>query len=215
MFLDSARLTRRVERHARLFKKNQGTVRPPGPAYTQHHGVLQHAKDSDDDRLADGSRRSDGATSRHALLTGDQKFIDQWIDPIVKGCEFVKDACAKTGHGGVEGVMPPAVATDTVVPSQAVWNQAWVYKGLTTSVQLLKRINHPRRGGVRCARDGSFARNFRKAYPPPSSGSRNGPTQTESSIQSFRPTSRQRRSATCTTTRSCSTPARWFCRGPG
>jgi hypothetical protein len=163
MFLDLLGYHDEVERHARLFKKNQGTVRPPGPAFTQHPGYFSTPKTlTTIDWLTDHGAVME-QLSRHALLTGDQKFIDQWIDPIVKGCEFVKDACAKTGHGGVEGVMPPAVATDTVVPSQAVWNQAWVYKGLTTSVQLLKRINHPRAAEFDALAT-EFREHFRKAY---------------------------------------------------
>jgi hypothetical protein len=36
------------------------------------------------------------------------------------------------------------VATDTGVPTQAVWNIAWNYKGLDSAVRLLQRIGHPR-----------------------------------------------------------------------
>jgi hypothetical protein len=159
MFLDLLGYHDVTEQHARLFKKNQGTVRPPGPAYKMHAGYFSTPKTlTTIDWLTDHGAVLE-QLSRHALLTGDQKFIDEWIDPIIKGCDFIKDACAATGHGGVEGVMPPAVATDTGVPSQAVWNEAWVYKGLTTSVALLKRLNHPR-----AAEFDALAKEFRTKF---------------------------------------------------
>jgi hypothetical protein len=163
MFLDLLGYHDVTEKHARLFKKNQGTVRPPGPAYTMHPGYFSTPKTlTTIDWLTDHGAVLE-QLSRHALLTGDDKFVEQWLEPIVKGCEFIKDACAKTGHGGVEGVMPPAVATDTVVPSQAVWNQAWVYKGLTTSVTLLKRLNHPRAAEFDALAN-EFRAKFREAF---------------------------------------------------
>lgn len=159
MFFDLLGYHDVTERHARLFKKHQGTVRPPGPAFATHPGYFSTPKSlTTIDWLTDHGAVME-QVSRHALLTGDEKFIEYWLEPIIKGCEFAKEACAKTGHGGVEGVMPPAVATDTVVPSQAVWNQAWVYKGLTTSVKLLKRLNHPR-----AAEFDALAQQFRKKF---------------------------------------------------
>ena len=163
MFLDLLGYHDVTERHARLFKKNQGTVRPPGPAFTMHAGYFSTPKTlTTIDWLTDHGAVLE-QLSRHALLTGDQKFIDHWLDPIVKGCDFIKDAVAIKGHGGVEGVMPPAVATDTVVATQAVWNQAWCYKGLTTSVKLLKRLNHPRAAEFETLA-GEFRENFQSAF---------------------------------------------------
>jgi hypothetical protein len=163
MFLDLLGYHDVTERHARLFKKNQGTVRPPGPAFTMHPGYFSTPKTlTTIDWLTDHGAVLE-QLSRHALLTGDQKFIDHWLEPIVKGCDFIKDSVALKGHGGVEGVMPPAVATDTVVPSQAVWNQAWSYKGLSTSVKLLKRLNHPRAAEFETLA-GQFRDNFQKAF---------------------------------------------------
>ncbi len=49
-----------------------------------------------------------------------------------------------TGHGGIEGILPPGSASDERVPVQSTWNDGWNYKGLVTAVRLLKRINHPR-----------------------------------------------------------------------
>jgi hypothetical protein len=163
MFLDLLGYHDVTERHARLFKKNQGTVRPPGPAFTMHPGYFSTPKTlTTIDWLTDHGAVLE-QLSRHALLTGDQKFIDHWLEPIVKGCDFIKDSVAIKGHGGVEGVMPPAVATDTVVPSQAVWNQAWCYKGLTSSVKLLKRLNHPRAAEFDALAE-QFRENFQKAF---------------------------------------------------
>jgi len=163
MFLDLLGYHDVTEQHARLFKKNQGTVRPPGPAYTMHPGYFSTPKTlTTIDWLTDHGAVLE-QLSRHALLTGDQKFIDEWIEPIIKGCDFIKDSCAAKGHGGVEGVMPPAVATDTVLPTQAVWNEAWVYKGLTTSVTLLKRINHPRAADFDALAN-EFRAKFRDAF---------------------------------------------------
>jgi hypothetical protein len=144
MFLDLLGYHELVEKHAQLFKANQGTVHPPGPAFKEYAGYFSTPKTlTTIDWLTDHGAVLE-LLSRHALLTGDPKFIDQWIDPIVKGCDFIKQSCAATDHDGAKGMMPPAVATDTGVPTQAVWNEAWNYKGLTTAVQLLKRLNHPR-----------------------------------------------------------------------
>jgi hypothetical protein len=163
MFLDLLGYHDVTARNAELFKKNQGTVRPPGPAYTMHAGYFSTPKSlTTIDWLTDHGAVME-QLSRHALLTGDKEFIDNWLDSIVKACDFVKDSVALKGHGGVEGVMPPAVATDTVVPSQAVWNQAWVYKGLTTSVRLLKRLDHPRTAEFQKLAD-EFRENFRKSF---------------------------------------------------
>lgn len=119
-------------------------MKPPGPSFTQHPGYFSTPKTlTSIDWLTDHGAILE-ILSRHALLTGDQKFIDEWLEPILKGCDFIKDSCAATNHIGVKGVMPPAVATDNGVPSQAIWNQAWTYKGLTTSIQLLKKLHHPR-----------------------------------------------------------------------
>jgi hypothetical protein len=163
MFLDLLGYHDVTERHARLFRKHQGTVRPPGPAFSIHPGYFSTPKSlTTIDWLTDHGAVLE-QLSRHALLTGDAEFTRQWLDPIVKGCDFIKDAVAARGHGGVEGVMPPAVATDTGVPSQAVWNQAWNYKGLATSVRLLKRLNHPRAAEFEALAN-EFRDTFRKSY---------------------------------------------------
>lgn len=159
MFLDLLGYHNVVEKHVQLYKANQGTVRPPGPSFAQHPGYFSTPKTlTAIDWLSDHGAILE-ILSRHALLSGDQKFINEWLEPIIKGCDFIKDSCAITNHNGIKGVMPPAVATDTGVPSQAIWNQAWNYKGLVTSVHLLKKLGHPR--AVEFA---SFAADFKKKF---------------------------------------------------
>jgi hypothetical protein len=148
-----------VARNLELYKANQGTVRPPGPGYTLHPGYFSTPKTlTSIDWLSDHGAILE-ALSRHALLTGDQKFIQEWLQPIIKGCDFIKDSCAATNHSGVKGVMPPAVATDSGVPSQAIWNEAWTFKGLTTAIQLLKKVHHPR-----AAEFEAFAADFKSKF---------------------------------------------------
>jgi len=133
-----------VEKHIEIFRENQGTVRPPGPSYQLHPGYFSSPKTlTSIDWLADH-----GAVlyqvSKHALLTDDRRFIEKWLEAIIRGCEFIKDARASRDHGGVAGVLPPAVATDRRVSTQSVWNIGWNYKGLSTAVRLFRKIGHPR-----------------------------------------------------------------------
>ena len=103
------------------------------------------------------------AFSEHALLTGDEKFIAEYVPAILKSCEWIRDARRTTGHGGVEGILPGAVATDEGKQVQSIWNDGWNYKGLITAVRLLKRIKHPRAGEFEAeARD--YRQRFRAAY---------------------------------------------------
>lgn len=144
MFLDLLGYHDTVERHAELFRKYQGAGKPPGPTYELHSGYLSTPKTlTAFDWITDH-----GAilhqVSQHALLTGDQRFIETWTEPILKACDFIKDACAQTNHDGVKGLLPPAVATDEIIPTQAIWSFAWHYKGLASAVRLLKRIGHRR-----------------------------------------------------------------------
>ena len=81
--------------------------------------------------------------AQNALLSGDEQILEDSLEPILKGCEFLRDARRNSKHDGAKGVLPPAVATDTGVATQAVWNIAWNYKGLDSAVRLLRRIGHP------------------------------------------------------------------------
>ncbi|HUU29887.1 MAG TPA: hypothetical protein VM123_18950 [archaeon] len=144
MLLDNLGYHSVVEKHIELFRKNQGSVKPPGSSYKLHPGYFSTPRTlTSIDWLTDN-----GAVlyevSKHALFTGDREFIDRWLEAIIKSCEFIKEARATPGHDGVPGVLPPAVATDREIPTQSVWNIGWNYKGLSTAVRLLERIGHPR-----------------------------------------------------------------------
>ncbi|WP_262249630.1 hypothetical protein [Parapedobacter soli] len=144
MFLSLLGYHESVGRHLELFRKNQGTVKPPGPAYDLHPGYFSTPKTlTAFDWLTDHGAILHQA-STHALLSRDPVFIANWTDPIVKACDFIKDMSAKTDFEGVKGLLPPAVATDELFPIQAVWNIAWNFKGLHTAVNFLQAIGHPR-----------------------------------------------------------------------
>ncbi len=133
-----------VERCLEIFREEQGTVVPPGDTYTLHPGFLSTPElYKSIDWLSDN-----GAVlytlCMHALLSGDRAYTERFTECIVKSCEWIKDARAQTGHGGYEGVLPPAVATDKCTKIQALWSIGWNYKGLTSAVRLLRQLNHPR-----------------------------------------------------------------------
>ena len=134
-----------VDKHIEILRKNQGTVVPPGDCFEIHPGYLSNPRELLDciDWLSDHGAIL-YSVCMHAMLSGDQSFIDRWTDGIIKACEFIQHARSIAGHGGVEGVMPAAVASDFGTTIQGVWNDGWVYKGLTTAVRLLKRLEHPR-----------------------------------------------------------------------
>ncbi|MBD1420884.1 hypothetical protein [Sphingobacterium chuzhouense] len=144
MFLSLLGEHKTVEKYTRIYKIHQGTIKPPGGSYDLHSGYYASPNYlTSIDWLADH-----GAVllqvSTHALLSGDQIFINEWTDSIIKACDFIKDACAKKAPDSVEGLMPPAVATDDMIPTQSIWSLAWNYKGLTKAIQMLKKIKHSR-----------------------------------------------------------------------
>jgi hypothetical protein len=144
MILDLLGYHEAVEKYLEIFHTNQGTVTPPGGHYKLHPGYLSTPKTlTSVDWLTDHGAIL-YAICHHGLLTGDQRFMDRWTPTIIKACEFIRDARATTGHGGVDGLMPSAVPTDTGVPVQAVWSDGWSYKGLVSAVRLLQRSRHPR-----------------------------------------------------------------------
>jgi hypothetical protein len=148
-----------VERYSDIFLKHQGKIKAPGPVYALHPGYFGTPRYlTSIDWLTDH-----GAVllqvSTDALLTRNEQFTAKWTEPIVKACEFLKDYCAKTNHDGVIGLLPPAVATDEIIPNQAIWNLAWSYKGLTKAVQLLQAIKHPRANEF-----DAFAKQFKNTF---------------------------------------------------
>jgi hypothetical protein len=143
MLLDHLGYHQFVADNLAIFRKYQGMTKPPGEAYKIHPGYLGAPKQlSSIDWLTDHGAILH-AMSQNALLSGDKKIIDDSIESIVKGCEFLHDARTNLKHDGAPGVLPPAVSTDTGVPTQAVWNIAWNYKGLDSAVRLLRRVGHP------------------------------------------------------------------------
>ena len=133
-----------VERYLHIFREEQGTVKPPGNAFSLHPGYLSTpAAYKSIDWLSDN-----GAVlytlATHGLLSGSRAFTEQFTDSIVKSCEWIRDVRALKGHGGYEGVLPPAVATDAGTKIQSLWSIGWNYKGLCAAVRLLKRAGHPR-----------------------------------------------------------------------
>ncbi len=144
MLLDTLGYHEAVARYLEIFRATQGTVKPPGPAYERHPGYLATPVElTSIDWLSDHGAILH-AVCYHALLTNDSAFIARWLEPVLRACDFIRDARRAKTRDGVTGVLPPAVATDRGVPTQAVWNIGWNYRGLASAVQLLKRIKHPR-----------------------------------------------------------------------
>lgn len=131
-------------RYLEIFREEQGTVTPPGGAYGPHPGYLSTpANYKSIDWLADH-----GAVlytlAMHGLLSGDAAFIERFTPTIERACDFIQHARAMRGHGGVPGLLPPAVATDRRTEIQGIWNDGWNHKGLACAVRLLRQIGHPR-----------------------------------------------------------------------
>jgi len=144
MLMDTMGQHNAVARCLEIFKDEQGTVVPPGDAYELHPGFLSTPElYKSIDWLSDN-----GAVlwtlAMHALLSGDKAYAKRFADCLVKSCEWIEEARVKTGHGGYEGVLPPAVATDKCTKIQALWSIGWNYKGLTAAVRVLKGLKHPR-----------------------------------------------------------------------
>lgn len=146
MLLDGMGLHAEAARYLALFRKYQGQGAPlgidmgegtysgyyslpewlPRLNWLANHGAVLHA------------------ICRHGLLTGDDQFIEEYQDSIVRACEFIARMRAWDREMGASGVMPPASSQCGETPDQAVWTDGWMYKGLSTAVRLLRRIDHPR-----------------------------------------------------------------------
>jgi hypothetical protein len=144
MILDGLGHHSTAEKYLEIFRQEQGTIVPPGKAYHKHAGYLATPRTfTSIDWLTDHGAILHAAT-HHAMVTDDLQFIEQWTEPILKACEFIRDFRKSSGHGGVKGILPAAVPTDTGTQEQSVWTDGWNYKGLCTAVRLLQRMNHPR-----------------------------------------------------------------------
>lgn len=159
MMLDPLGYHDTVEKYLEIFREEQGTVTPPGPAFSLHPGYYSSPKTlTSIDWLSDHGAILH-TVSYHALLTGDEKFIEKWLPSILLACEFIRDSLRLTGHEGVKGILPPAVPTDEKQWIQAIWSDGWNYKGLSTAVRLLERLKHPR-----AAEFSQVAMDYRKVF---------------------------------------------------
>ena len=142
--LDMLGYHKAAAKYLEIFREEQGTVVPPGEAYSLHPGYLSTpALYQSIDWLSDNGAIL-YAIAMHGLLSGDQSFIRCFTETVVKSCEWIRDARATRGHHGVEGVLPPAVATDRKTRIQSVSGIGWNYRGLSAAVRLLRQIGHPR-----------------------------------------------------------------------
>jgi len=146
-----------------ILREEQGTVVPPGPSYEAHPGFLSTpALYKSLDWLSDN-----GAVlwtlSMHALLSGDRAFAQSVAEILIRSCEWVRDMRAKTGHGGIEGVLPPGAADDKGGAVQATWSNGWNYLGLRAAVRVLRGLDHPRTNEL--AREtAAYKKDFVKAF---------------------------------------------------
>ncbi|WP_154674194.1 hypothetical protein [Nakamurella lactea] len=161
MFLDLLGYHDVVEQHIEIYHESQGSRVPPGTIFAggNYPGFLSTPKQLQAiDWLSDHGAILE-TISVHALLTNRKAFIDRWLDPIVKACDFIVQACAMTNHNGVKGLMPPGFATDETIDTQGVNIQCFTYKGLTSAIALLRRVRHPRAHEF-----AAFAARFRSVY---------------------------------------------------
>lgn len=163
MLLDSMGYHSDAERYLEMYLQDQGNVLPVGDAYYPHPGSLGPPRS-----IAACEWTSDhGAIlwglASHALITEDPAYLGRSVDPIIRACEYIRDMRRVTGHGGIEGLMPPGVATDQPTQIQAVWSDAWNYRGLKTAVTLLQHVGHPRAEEF-AAEAGDYRRVFVEAF---------------------------------------------------
>lgn len=144
MMMDMLGHHQTVRRYLDIFRDEQGSVKPSGDVYERHDGYLSTpAAYKSIDWLSDN-----GAVlwtlCKHYLLSGDKEYLAEFIETIVKSCDWIKSARALRNHGGYAGVLPPAVATDERTVIQSVWVAGWNYLGLTAAVKVLREAGHPR-----------------------------------------------------------------------
>ncbi|MFI5731374.1 hypothetical protein ACIA49_14725 [Kribbella sp. NPDC051587] len=161
MFLDLLGYHDVVASHLDLYLTVQGTVAPPGDDYEKfsHDGFFSTPPQLQPFHWLSDHGAILEAVCRHALLTRDQAFINRWLSPILKACDFIKRATTFQDQAGIKGLMPPAKANDTGRYQQSVSIQAWTHRGLSSAVQLLQRLSHPR-----AAEFAGVADAFRTAY---------------------------------------------------
>ena len=162
-FLDPLGYHSLVEKYLKAFKDAQGTVMPPGDAFKLHPGYLGVPPRTMIVNWLPDHGAILWVMAEHGLLTGDPKYIEEYTPVIIKACEWVRDARRIKNHGGVEGVMPPAGASDDESRIQNCWTDGWIYKGLSTAVEFLKKTGNPRAAEFEAeARD--YKATFQKAF---------------------------------------------------
>lgn len=144
MFLDPLGYHDLAAEYLEPFIEAQGTIKPPSEFLEKHPGYLGSPRQfTSIDWMADhGSLLF--AIANHALLTSDPKAKQRYVDCVIKACEFIRDARRVKGHGGYEGILPPARYSDARAQTQGVWSDGWNYKGLYTGARFLRQIHHPR-----------------------------------------------------------------------
>jgi hypothetical protein len=145
MLLDPLGWHDEVDKYLEIHRLEQGTIKPPGPVFPQHPGYfgVPEALDAGYQWLTDHGATLYAAV-RHAMLTGNEAFIQRWTTPILLACDFIRD-CRRLPRPQpqAQGVMPAATASDHRDPIQSFWSDAWNYKGLAAAVRLLRLIAHP------------------------------------------------------------------------
>ncbi len=144
MLLDSMGYHSTVERYLRPYLQEQGRAVPVGDHFRPHPGSLSVPRSLRPIDWTSDHGAILWAIVEHALLTGDQRFIDEVIPAIISACECIAFWRRIDTHDGFVGLMPPGIATDMPTHIQSVWGDAWSYKGLVTAVRLLRRLGHPR-----------------------------------------------------------------------
>ena len=130
-------------RYLEIYRHSQGNTPPPAGHCLPHPGFLSIPEKYSYIRWINEHGAILWAVSEHYLLTRDEAFLNKWLPSILAACQWVYDQRRHTDHPGVTGILPPAIATDEKQPDQYIWNDGWVYKGLTTAIKVLKSINHP------------------------------------------------------------------------
>lgn len=132
-----------VEKYLQGVKKAQGTVTPPGDYFKPHPGYLTlPARVSVVHWLCDHGAML-WLISQHVRLSGNPKYAEEWMPIIEKACDWIKYA-RHIEHSGAQGIMPPAGWSDDESRVQSVWSDSWIYKGLTSAVELMRATHHPR-----------------------------------------------------------------------
>ena len=174
MFMDPMGHFSDTERYSEVFAKLQGERKAPGASYSIHPGYFSTPSYlMSVDWLTDHGAIMYQVAS-HALLTGDEKFIERWTEPLVKACDFIMQY-SRSDHKGIKGLLPAGWSTDEEVPVQSIWNLAWNYKGLSEAIRVLRKAGHPRAEEFEAFRK-EFIETFRREYRK---AAENGPRWTD------------------------------------